>query len=143
MKQIDRALAIAEETGLGFCGPAICAQKALILGPGEMAGTWLRRGEALLQTTGLAHNHVYYRVAAIDWGMQAGDWALVSRMIDQLVDYTAAEPLPYVDLVVGRARALAALRRNPEDLQAVETLRRSQETAEAVDFRLTFPVSIS
>ena len=135
---IDTAMTLAEETGLSFAGPLICACQALARGPGAEGRACIARGEAMLKDFGLVHNHVFFRVFAIDWAIDAGDWPLVEELADALSAYTASEPLAYADLVIGRARALAALTRNADDLQAMETLKRLQAQAQAVDFRLDF-----
>ena len=46
-KQIDLAMKISEETGPGFCGPALCAKKAISLGNTDEARRWLARGVRL------------------------------------------------------------------------------------------------
>ena len=135
---IDGAMALAEETGLGFIGPVIAVCQALARGPGTEGRACIARAEAMLKDFGLVHNHVFSRVFAIDWAIDAGDWALAEDLAAALSAYTAAERLPYADLVIGRARALAALQRNPEDSQALEALQRWKEIGEAVDFRLDF-----
>ena len=133
---LDTAMLVAEATGLGFCGPLICGAQALARGSGADGRAWIDRGEALLQHAGLVHNHVFFRKAAMEWAISAGDWPMVERMAQALVAYTAAEPLPYVDFMVSHVRALAALARNPQDLQAAATMERLAATARAVDLRL-------
>ena len=140
---IDSAMALAEETGLGFVGPVIASCQALARGPGAEGRACIARGQALLNDVGLVHNHVFSRVFAIDWAIEAGDWALVEDLVGALAAYTAAEPLPYADLVISRARALAALADNAEDAGALEVLRRARAGAQAADFRLIFPASLS
>lgn len=135
---IDTAMTLAEETGLGFAGPLICACQALARGPGAEARACIARGEAMLKDFGLVHNHVFFRVFAIDWAINAEDWPLVEELADALSAYTAAEPLAYADLVIARARALASLSRDADDRQALEILKRLQVQAQAVDFRLDF-----
>jgi tetratricopeptide (TPR) repeat protein len=135
-KLLDAAMALAEETGLGFCGPMICGVQAEVLGPGDAGRAWIVRGEQMLAQANLVHNHVFFQRAAIDWAIAAGDWPLVEHFAARLSDYAAAEPFPYVDLFVRRARALAALAHNRWDAEAALTLRSVEETARAVDLRL-------
>jgi hypothetical protein len=87
----------------------------------------------MLVNARLAHNDIFFRKAAIDWAIGAGDWALVDQLIHELLDLTEAEPLPYVDFFVARAKALAALHHNREDVQATETLARLSAHAQAID----------
>ena len=61
---------------------------------------------------------------------------MVECMAQALIAYTATEPLPFVDFFVSRVRALAALARNPHDLQAAARMERLAATARAADLRL-------
>lgn len=133
---LDLAMSRAEETGLGFCGPLISAVQALICGPNDAGRAWIARGEALLPQGTLVHNHVFFRTAAIDWAIKAGDWVMVERLARALSEYVAAEPNEYAEFFVGRARALAALERNPDDLQAAETMHRLAARARTVGLRM-------
>jgi len=132
----NAALSLAEETGIGFCGPMICGTQAQLHGPGEEGRAWIARGESMLVQTGLFHNHAMFRIAAIDWAITADDWLMVERFARELSSFTEVEPLPYIDLFVNRARALSALKHNPDDKQAVEALKRLLEIAKTVDLRL-------
>lgn len=135
----QRALKIAEETGLGFGGSLILAIRALILGPGDTARQAIDRGEDLLRQTSMAHNHIFFRQFAIDWAIEAGDWDRALRYTGDLAQFAAADPLPYVDLIVERARVLARLVRNPADATARHQLGLLAAEARAADFRLGFP----
>lgn len=133
---LDLAMRRAEETGMGFCGPLICGVQALICGPNDAGREWIARGEALLPQGMLVHNHVFFRKTAIDWAIDAGDWTMVERLAQALSEYVVAEDNEYAEFFVSRARALAALARNPQDLQAAEAMKRLSATARAVDLRI-------
>jgi len=133
---LDAALSIAEQTGLGFCGPLICLSYANLSGPSDEGRAWIARGEAMLAQTQLAHNHVFFRTMAIDWAIRCDEWTIVDRLAEELTSFTAVEPLTYADFYVSRARALAALKRNPDDQQADKTLQRLEEIAASADVRL-------
>lgn len=135
-RQSDLAMEIAQATGLGFCGPIICSVQALVCGQGLEGRAWIERGREMLQQTGLLHNHVLYRKLAIDWAIDAGDWALVERLRQELIAYATQEPLAYINFFVDRAGALAALAREPGDMQAMATLEKLASYARAVDLRL-------
>jgi len=95
----------------------------------ERSAAAIVRGEALLRETGLSHNHIWFRFYAIDWALRNGDWAEAERQIGRLAQYTAAEPLPFVDLKIDRARTLIRLARDPEDPKALAELDRLKATA--------------
>ena len=132
---LQEAYAIGAETGYGFCGPIICSEFALLKGASADGRGWIERGIEMLATARLAHNDIFFRKAAIDWGIGAGDWGLVNQMCEDLLALTEAEPLPYVEFYVGRARAFEALSRNPDDEQATETLARLSAQASVIDLR--------
>jgi class 3 adenylate cyclase/tetratricopeptide (TPR) repeat protein len=135
----QRAEKLATETGLGFAGALILALRANIMGDHPAARQAIERGEDLLRETSMAHNHIFFREFAIDWAMQVGDWNLVERYAGDLAQFCAADPLPYVDIIVERARLLARLRRAPEDATARRQIDLLAARAKEVDFRLDFP----
>lgn len=135
----DRALELAEATGLGFAGALIEGIRANILGKDPAARAAIERGEALLQATNMAHNHIFFGGFAIEWALAVGDWALAERHADKLLQFTAAEPLPYVEIVAERARLLSRMWRDPGDANARAALRGLAARAADVKFGLRFP----
>jgi class 3 adenylate cyclase/tetratricopeptide (TPR) repeat protein len=134
-----RAIRLAEETGIGFAGALIEAIRANILGDAPEAREAIARGDVLLRQTSMAHSHIFFREFAIDWSMAQGDWPQVERYAGDLAQFTAAEPLPYVDMIIERARLLARLQRGPESIALHEQVAALSAKAQAVDFRLPFP----
>ena len=135
---IREAMTIAEETGPGFCGAIVCGVASLVERDPARRQAAITRGEALLRETGLSHNHIWFRFYAIEWALKRRDWAEVERHIGRLAQYTAAEPLAHVDLMIGRARALMRQARDPDDLVAVRELERLAALATAAGFNLEF-----
>ncbi len=127
---VREAMTIAEETGPGFCGAIICGIAARVERTAERRAAAIARGEELLRQTGLSHNHIWFRFYAIDWALENRDWAEAERQIGRLAQYTAAEPLAFVDLMIDRARTLIRLARDPEDKAALAELDRLKATAE-------------
>jgi len=138
---VREAMAIAEETGPGFCGAIVCGVAACVERDPERQRAALARGEELLRQTGLSHNHIWFRLYAIDWGLAHQDWAEVERQIGRIAQYTAAEPLPFVDLFIERARAYMQLGRAPEDSAAITKLRAILATARDAGFGPGFDLS--
>lgn len=139
MSLADHALELAEATGLGFAGALIEGIRATILGSGEQGRAAIEHGEALLQATSMAHNHIFFGGFAIDWAITAADWPMAERHADKLEKFTAARPLPYVDIVVERARLTARLGRDPDDTAASQALRALALRAGDRKFALRFP----
>jgi class 3 adenylate cyclase/tetratricopeptide (TPR) repeat protein len=138
---VREAMEIAEETGPGFCGAIVCGIAACVERDPARQRAALKRGEELLLQTGLSHNHIWFRLFAIDWGLMHKDWAEVERQIGRLTQYTAAEPLPFVDLLIDRARTFMQLDRAPEDTAAITKLRTILETARDAGFGPGFDLS--
>jgi hypothetical protein len=134
-------MAIAEETGPGFCGAIICGIAACVERDPARQRAALARGEELLRETGLSHNHIWFRLFAIDWGLVHKDWAEVERQIGRITQYTAAEPLPFVDLLLERARTYMQLCRTPDDTAAITKLRAVLQTARDAGFGPGFDLS--
>jgi tetratricopeptide (TPR) repeat protein len=126
---IRDAMAISEETGPGFCGAIICGIASRVERDPERRRAAIARGEALLRETGLSHNHIWFRFYAIDWALQNRDWAEAERQIGRLAQYTAQEPLPFVDLMIDRARTLIRLAADPENPAALADLERLKAMA--------------
>jgi tetratricopeptide (TPR) repeat protein len=139
-RAVREAMAIAEETGPGFCGAIICGIASKVERDPERRAAAIARGEALLRETGLSHNHIWFRFYAIDWAIDNRDWAEVERQIGRLAQYTAVEPLPFADLMIDRARTLMRLIRNPEDPNALAELDRLKATAAQYDINLDLQV---
>ena len=57
-----------------------------------------------------------------------------------LETYTAAEPLPYCDFLVARARTLVGLAANPDHGALRRDLARLEEKARALRWRIGWPV---
>jgi hypothetical protein len=137
---IREAMTISEETGTGFCGAIICGIAAKVERDPQRRAAALARGEALLRETGISHNHIWFRIFAIDRALADRDWEGVERQIGRLAQYTAAEPLPIVELMLDRARALMRLAGDPEDAAALADLERLRKTAAEAGLNLDLQV---
>jgi class 3 adenylate cyclase/tetratricopeptide (TPR) repeat protein len=102
------ALAVGRQTAIGFFGPAILGFIGWSSSTAAERRAALDEGEALLARGAVSHNHLIFRRYAIEAALEAEDWDAVLRHADRLSGYTAAEPLPWADLVIARGRALAA-----------------------------------
>ena len=96
----------------------------------------LATGEALLAKGAGGHNHFWFRRYAIEAALQAEDWNEAEAHADALARRTAAEPLPYSDLIVARGRILARMGRGTARDEDVGELAALRAKAAAVDFRI-------
>jgi len=106
------------------CRPALRATA----GPGResaprrerrRAGAALAEGERLLREECVAHCHLAFYHWGIDALLDAREWEGVDRYADLLEGAMRDEPLPVVELLVARARALAAAGRGEADPAAL------------------------
>ena len=68
-----------------------------------------------------------------------GDWDEVERYAAALEDFTRPEPLPQSDLIIARARVLAAYGRGERDYATMQELKRLRDEAELVGFKTALP----
>jgi class 3 adenylate cyclase len=134
------ALQLAERTSLTFAGPMVYGIYALVEPDARRQAELLRQGEALLQQTSLAHNWVSFFRFAMDWALECGRWSEAERFADSLARYfETRESVPYVDLLVQRARTVAAVARNPHDRESLARLGALRDEARAHDLLMIFP----
>lgn len=121
------------QLGLGL------ASLALALGPGERARELLAKGEDLLARGSVSHNHLEFRMLAIDVHLGAHDWAGVAAQADALEEYTRDEALPWADLVIRRARALVEAAQRPGGPKLRRRLRALNDEAMRMEFAALVP----
>jgi hypothetical protein len=102
------AMTLSRATSLGFFGASILGALALCTDDNTEQRAALAEGEALLDAGSVSHNHFFFLRDAIDAVLRAGDLDAALRYASRLRAYTAAEPLPWSDLVIERAEALVA-----------------------------------
>ena len=79
----------------------------------------------------IAHNHFWFYREAIDSALADGDWDNAERYAGALEAFTEAERLPWADLHIERGRRIAALGRDPGNIQARKDLRALRDLASA------------
>ena len=104
---LQEALKISRETGMNYMGPIYLGLMAYATDDAKLRAELLKAGEDLLPTSPISHNHLIFRMAAIDASLDSGNWSEAERYAADLETYTAAEPLPWSDFFVARARLLA------------------------------------
>jgi len=107
---LEVAVERSRETTPTYCGAWALASLALACGDEARGRELLAEGEALLAQGCVSHNHLEFRMQAAEFLLEARDWDGVARHAEALEHYTRDEPLPWADVVIARARALAAAR---------------------------------
>jgi tetratricopeptide (TPR) repeat protein len=133
---VHEGLAASEETSPRYVGPILYGILGLIETERSAREAALAAGEVLLAKGAGGHNHFWFRRYAIEAALQAGEWAEAEHHASALAERTAAEPLPYSDLIVERGRILARMDHGTacdEDSGKLADLRAK---AAAIDFRI-------
>ena len=133
---VREGLTASEETSPGFVGPILYGLLGLIEKERSAREAALAAGEALLAKGAVGHNHFWFRRYAIEAALQAEEWDVAERHARALADRTAAEPLPYSDLIVERGRILARLGRGTVRGEDGGELAAPRAKAAAADFRI-------
>jgi hypothetical protein len=129
-------LAASEETSPRFVGPILYGLLGLIETDRPAREAALAAGEALLARGAVGHNHIWFRRFAIEAALLAEDWDAAHAHADALARRTAAEPLPYSDLIVARGHILARMGRGTARDADTEELAAVRAKAAAADFRI-------
>jgi DNA-binding SARP family transcriptional activator len=112
---LEEALGVSREVGVRHTGPWILGTLSRVTrDPGKREAAW-REAERLLEDGCVSHSHLHFYENAIEASLDCGDCARVERYAAALRQYTRREPLPWSELVVRRALALAAVARGDAD----------------------------
>ncbi|HXW19912.1 MAG TPA: adenylate/guanylate cyclase domain-containing protein [Roseiarcus sp.] len=133
---VREGMTASEETSPGFAGPILYGLLALIEKERSAREAALAAGEALLTKGAVGHNQFWFRRFAIEAALQLEEWDEADAHADALAARTAAEPLPYSDLIVERGRILARIGRGTAGDEDVGKLAALRAKAAAVDFRI-------
>jgi tetratricopeptide (TPR) repeat protein len=132
---LKQAVSMAKETGFGFVGPLAlgCLARATDDGNERMAA--IEEAEMLLASGVVGHNYIWFYREAMEGALERGEWSEACRFADAMEDYTSAEPLPWSDFVVDRARAVAAAGEGRRDEDLATELARLRDLAVSVGFK--------
>jgi hypothetical protein len=126
---LDAAAALSRVAAPTYCGPWAVAALALATDDTQDSRRLLEEGAALLARGCVSHNHFEFHLLAIEVSLRDGDHAEALRYAAALEAYAGEEPLPWVSVVVARARVLAG----GEDREAV------LDAARRLEFELLVP----
>ncbi|MEP7303465.1 MAG: adenylate/guanylate cyclase domain-containing protein [Caldimonas sp.] len=120
LELVDTALAVCRAHGMGHIGPWLYGVRALVETDPEARLQFLQEGEKVLALGCVSHNYIQLRELAIDALLEIGDWDGVEQNCERMRSYTASEPLPMVEFMIARGRALARFGRGARgaDLRA-------------------------
>jgi tetratricopeptide (TPR) repeat protein len=109
--EVERGLALFRETGMRFWGPMALGLRARMQDDPRARERDREEAETLLAQGSASHNHIGYHRIGIDDALARGEWPRALAHAAALERYTAAEPLPYSNFLIARARVLVGARR--------------------------------
>jgi DNA-binding SARP family transcriptional activator len=136
---LEEAVERARSDAATYCGPWALAALACASGDTTRGRALLEEGEQLLSRGSVSHNHFEFRMLAIEFLLAARDWRAVRRHAAALAAYTREEPLPWSDLVIARAEALAAVGKAARGRANARRLQELVQQAERMGFVALLP----
>lgn len=104
-----------------FIGPWLLGTLAMV--DPDARESALTEGERWLEEGAVGHNHFHFRYHAIEACLDEDDLEAVERHAEALKSFTSAQPNPWSDFQIERARLLVAARRGDVQVQALQQLR--------------------
>ena len=138
-RTVERALALFRETGMRFWGPMALALRARLQDDERERERDRAEAEALLAQGCASHNHIGYHRIGIEDALARGEWPRALAHAAALERYSAAEPLPYSDFLIARARVLVGLAARPADPALLAELARLRAEAARVRWPIDWP----
>lgn len=132
--KLEEALSLSKKTGPGYCGPAIIGTLVLAERDAERRRVLIEEGNSLLEKGAVAYNFLEFYRDVMEACMQDRDWSGAECYAAALETFFAPEPLPLVDHLVARGRALSAYGRGRRDDGLREELQRIREEAADAGF---------
>ncbi len=136
---IGHALSLFQESGMRFWGPMALALSARLHDDVRERERARAEAEAVLAQGCASHNHIGYHRIGIEDALARGEWARGLDHAAALESYTAAEPLPYSDFLIARARVLIGLAARPADPALLVELSRLRAEAARVRWPIGWP----
>ena len=123
-RHIDEAVSVMRDVGLKFFGPLVLANAAHLTEDPEERSRLFNEAEMVLQQGCVSHNYFWFYRDAIEAALEFEDWDRAGRYADALEAYARAEPLPWSDLFVARARALGRFGRGERGSELSDEINR-------------------
>jgi class 3 adenylate cyclase/tetratricopeptide (TPR) repeat protein len=134
-----RAADMARRTGVGFFGPITQGALALAQDDPDRKRAALAEGEALIARGCVGHNQLHFYPAAIDVSLELSDFDAAERYASALESFASAEPMPWTEFFVRRARMLAATGRDRHEADIPAGLRDLLEQGETFGYATALP----
>ena len=138
-ERIERALDLSRDSGMAFCGPLILGLRTRLQDDEREREQTRAEAEALLARGCASHNAIEYLRHGIEDALARSEWARALAHAAALEAHTRAEPLPYADFAIARARVLAGIAARPGDTALRQQLDRLRAEARRVRWPIPWP----
>lgn len=125
--------------GMDYIGPCLLACLARATEDDALREDCLAEAESILEAGTVSHNYLWFYRDALDLTLESGDWDRAERYAAALESYTRAEPLPWSDFLIARARALTAHGRGVRGDATFTEIRRLRDEARRVGWATVAP----
>lgn len=136
---LTEAYAISRQTGRTFAGLCVLGIHAAVTGDDAVRRRCLDAGAELAGERCVSHGTLTFYQRAIEACLGAGDHHGALDHAEHLADFTRAEPLPWSEFVIARARALVERRRGDRSTALRERLAALLAEADRSGFRAARP----
>jgi tetratricopeptide (TPR) repeat protein len=114
---------------MGYCGPLLLGALAMCADDEADRERFLQEGERLLGLGSIAFNAFYFNRSAMELMLDAHQYERALRYTRSMEEAFGAEPVPLVQFVADRARALVAFGRGSRDVGLALELERLRNDA--------------
>ncbi|MGF1623616.1 MAG: hypothetical protein ACFCVH_01925, partial [Alphaproteobacteria bacterium] len=134
------AVPICRETGMQYVGALVLGYQALAAHDDEpVRRAALDEGEALALAGGIAHNAMFFGLAAIESALLAGAWDEARRYAEGLDRAFLDEPVPFLSFIAERGRVLADHGERPGDASVLERMEACAEAGRGLGYGYFLP----
>ncbi len=139
LELLDQALSISRETGVSFVGPWILGIIAATTEDPNVRQRVIDEGEQILRSGAVSHNHFWFYHYVMEASLNVGDWDSAKRYAAALKEFTSSEPLPFIDFLIARGRALADCGCGKRDDATIQKLQRLRDEAARMGLKTALP----
>ena len=129
----------SRETGLKFAGPMIMGALVQVTKSEEVRRSVIAECTAILSEGCVGHNYLWFYRGAMEAMLQNRNWEGVEAFAQTAEEYIADRSIPWLTMIVERARVLAAIGRDGANEQNLAAARDLAARARACGFLVIVP----
>ncbi|MBT3991633.1 MAG: AAA family ATPase [Rhodospirillaceae bacterium] len=124
LKMATEAVATSRETAFRYTGPMALGALCTVLDDPDKIYAAFSEAEETLKEECVGHNYIWFYRDAIEVCLRLQDWEKMEEYAQAAEEYTREEPLPWMEIIVARGRALSELYQNPRDPSSIEKVKK-------------------